>query len=279
MEVKSSSGLFLAGQIRHTGYEEAAGQGIIAGINAHLKASWQRPFIIDRTEGYIGVMIDDLVSLSVDEPYRMFTSRAERRLTLRQDNAFLRLTDRAYQLGLIEKELYDDFKQEKELLNTTLQELRAGNNNAALLKLFGDLDCDVNKIAEITGKSLPDRVAHTIHAEIRYEPYLAREAKEAQKADIYKALELPEAFDYSNMPGLSKELQEKLKKHRPANIAQASLIPGMTPAALSLLIFKVREYNQKIERSASGDMKKEDSNSQFNGKHYASNKDQIKNHQ
>ena len=199
-----------------------------------------------------------LVTLSVDEPYRMFTSRAERRLTLRQDNAFLRLTERAHKLGLIEQELYADFQQEKELLETTLHDLRAGNNNATLLKLFGDLECDVSKISEAAGKTLPDRVAQIIHSEIRYEPYLAREAKEAQKAHMYQSLELPHSFDYNDMPGLSKELQEKLKKHRPNNIAQAALIPGMTPAALSLLIFKVREYNQKIERATSAATKKND---------------------
>ena len=104
--------------------------------------------------------------------------------------------------------------------------MRAGNNNATLLKLFGDLECDVNKISEVAGKNLSDRVAQIIHAEIRYEPYLAREAKEAQKTHMYQSLELPASFDYNNMPGLSKELQEKLKKHRPANIAQAALIPG-----------------------------------------------------
>jgi tRNA uridine 5-carboxymethylaminomethyl modification enzyme len=194
-------------------------------------------FVLSRSESYIGVMIDDLVTMGVDEPYRMFTSRAERRIMLRQDNVFVRLRDKAYAYKLIDDEFYDLLKSEEHFVNEKVAQIR--KSSKAIAKIESAL-CD-KEIHEFLGLDIPARVVQSIVAEIKYLEYLVREKKESLKLQKFQELTLGDLSSYKNLPGLSKELQEKLLRYQPVNVAQASQIPGMTPAALSLLVFKARQ--------------------------------------
>jgi tRNA uridine 5-carboxymethylaminomethyl modification enzyme len=245
LELQDYPGLFLAGQINGTtGYEEAAGQGIIAGINAHRAAHGESAYVMERTEGYIGIMIDDLVTQGVDEPYRMFTSRAERRLLLRQDNVFFRLADKAHELSLMDSERYQSVKHEEQVVQQTVHRCTENQQqHRKLMQLIAtdNLEQFLQDIEAYAPEPLSERMKTNVYAELLYQPYFKRELREVEKLQYYQTLTIPASLSFVSLPGLSVELQQKLTHYRPATIAQAAQIRGMTPAALSLLIFKSRE--------------------------------------
>lgn len=273
LEFKKIKGLFSGGQFNgSSGYEEAACQGLIAGINAAMSILGKEPLVLDRSEAYIGVLIDDLVTKENHEPYRMMTSRAEYRLLLRQDNADLRLTKKGYEIGLISKERYNWVCKKEELIaqeiervakvkigaNKKVQELLESydsiplNTGTFLTELIRRPELDYDKLAPIDPErpDLPAEVAEQVNISIKYDGYIKRQMKQVESFKKLEKKKIPENFNYDDVPSLRIEARQKLKTYSPTSIGQASRISGVSPADVSVLLVYMEQMKYHEKESA-----------------------------